>query len=78
MFKENPVLKGKDAERFRQRMKEVDEGKHRISKEEYNKSKAIYDNIREKQLYTLFKKWFDSMTEKEIRHFIKELTRINF
>lgn len=77
MFKDNPVLKGKDAERFFQRMEDANAGKGRVSKEEYDKSKVVYNKLVEKQLYTLLKKWFDNMTDKEINLFINEFTNIN-
>lgn len=60
MFKDNPVLRGKDAERFLQRMKEANEGKHRVSKEEWERSKKIYDflmNKARKKTETLAKEY---------------------
>ena len=48
MFKTTPTIYGKDAERFMQRMKEADEGKHRISREEWERSKKIYDHLMKK------------------------------
>ena len=40
------ILTGKDAERFQRRMDEVDQGLHRISQEEYDRSKAAFDKIK--------------------------------
>jgi len=47
-IKDTPTLRGKDAKRFLKRMREVDEGKHKVSpevlarmKENYLKLKSI-------------------------------------
>lgn len=45
-LKPTPTLKGKDAIRFNKRMREVDDGKHRISKEEYERMLANFNSVK--------------------------------
>ena len=42
--KDTPILKGKDAERFNQKMREAE--KNPISKEEYERMLAVFKSVR--------------------------------
>jgi hypothetical protein len=41
---ETPILYGEDAERFTQRMREVEAGLHPVSKEDYERARKTYED----------------------------------
>jgi hypothetical protein len=47
-IKPTPALSGKDAEKFFNRAKEVEEGKHKISDADYNRAMSIYRKVMKK------------------------------
>jgi hypothetical protein len=47
-IKDTPILTGEDAVNFLRQMQEVNEGKHAISKEEYQRAQDTYNRIMRK------------------------------
>ncbi|MBF0467237.1 MAG: hypothetical protein HQK94_19390 [Nitrospirae bacterium] len=47
-IKDTPLLSGKDAVKFFKRAKEAEQGLHKVSDEDYQKSYDIYQKVMEK------------------------------
>ncbi len=51
-IKETPILYGKDSDRFLKRAKEVENGKHRVSRSEYNRGMKLYHSVMDKATFS--------------------------
>lgn len=50
-IKETPILYGKDSDSFLKRAKEVEQGKHKVPREEYDRGMKLYRAVMAKATF---------------------------